>query len=417
MKKRYVVLFLLVVLSILTFLDRLAIAVAGPRIQNQLHISSTAWGWILGAFVLSCGIFEIPSGAMGDRRGQRLELTRIVAWWSLFTSLTGACRSFWQLLVVRFLFGVGEAGAYPNASGVISRWFPKQERARAQSFVWAASRLGGMLAPLLLVPMETKLGWRAIFGMLGVLGGVWAIAWWSWFHDRPSMQPGIQPQELAEIGEPKLMEDQDGVPWRRLLTARPLWLIAGAYWCYAWGSWFYFAWFPTWLVRGAGFSEAQMGIFAALPFACGIVGNLVGGVMGDGLARARGVKIARRTMLTASLLLSSVLLLCMSVVHGHAAVVVVSSIGFGVMDLMLPSAWALCLDVGGSFAGTVTGVMNTAGQFGGLCSTILFGYVVRMMGNYHAALWVIAAMVCISGLLFSQVDASQPLLQDVEEAF
>ena len=154
MKQRHKVLGLLGALSVLTFVDRLAIAVAGPAIQSELHIQPQNWGWILSAYVLANGIFEMPSGALGDRHGQRGELTRIVAWWSAFTALTAWCRGFWQLVAVRFFFGMGSAGAYPNAAGVIARWFPMRERARSQGMVWAASRLGGALAPLLIVPVE-----------------------------------------------------------------------------------------------------------------------------------------------------------------------------------------------------------------------------------------------------------------------
>src|SRR5437879_9442843 len=132
MRQRHLVLILLVVLSIITYLDRVCIAVAGPRMQRELGISPERWGWVLGAFVLSYGLFEIPTGALGDRMGQRKVLTRIVVWWSVFTCLTGAALSSTQLLVTRFLFGMGEAGAYPNISGALARWFPAQERARTQ---------------------------------------------------------------------------------------------------------------------------------------------------------------------------------------------------------------------------------------------------------------------------------------------
>src|SRR5215469_6211867 len=162
-------------LSAITFLDRLAVAIAGPRIQDDLHIPPEKWGWVLGAFALAYGLFEIPSGAAGDRLGQRRVLTRIVAWWSVFTALTAAATGYVQLIVTQFLFGAGEAGAYPNASGVIARWFPKAERARAQGAVWAASRVGGALSPLLVVPMLHAVGWRIMFLALSALGLIWAI--------------------------------------------------------------------------------------------------------------------------------------------------------------------------------------------------------------------------------------------------
>jgi MFS transporter, ACS family, glucarate transporter len=177
-KKRHSVLLLLIALALITFLDRIAISSAGLRIQEDLHLSKEQWGWVLGAFILSYGIFEAPTGALGDRAGQRRVLTRIVLWWSAFTSLTGAARGFWQLLAIRFLFGIGEAGAYPNMSGVLARWFPVSEHARTQGFIWAASRFGGALAPLIVTPLQARIGWRWAFAILGAIGccGRWCGA-------------------------------------------------------------------------------------------------------------------------------------------------------------------------------------------------------------------------------------------------
>jgi MFS family permease len=412
LKKRYIVLFLLVVLSAITFLDRLSIAVSGPLIQDQLHIPPERWGWVLGAFVLSCGLFEIPSGAMGDRRGQRRELTRIVAWWSAFMAATAACFSFWQLVIVRFLFGAGEAGAYPNAAGVVSRWFPTTERARAQSFIWAASRLGGVLTPLLVVPLQARIGWRFVFVLFGVLGVAWAAAWWLWFRDSPQEQPGIRKEELNEIAKGAHGGRRDAIPWKRLLASRQLWMISIAYSCYAWGTYFYFTWFPSWMIRSAHFSERQMGFYAALPFLCGIIGNLAGGVVSDSLVKRYGLKFGRRVVLSIALIVGSGMLMGMSLVSGKTAVVALACLGFGVTDLMLPSAWSLCLDIGGEFAGTVSGVMNTAGQFGGALCTVLFGYMIRMTGSYNKPLWLVAFMVLCAALIFARVDASKTLFAD-----
>jgi ACS family glucarate transporter-like MFS transporter len=243
LKKRHGVLALLGAVSVITFIDRLAIAVAGPGLQRDVHLTAVEWGWVLSSYVIANTVFEIPSGALGDRYGQRAELTRIAAWWSVFTAVTGWCRTFWQLFVTRFLFGVGAAGAYPNAAGVIPHWFPKQERARSQGVVWAASRLGAAMAPLTLIPLQIRFGWRAIFWILGGVGLVWAVVWWTWFHDRPADQPGITRAELEEIGDGR-GSLHTSVPWRRLLALPQLWLITVAYGFYGWASWFIFPGFP-----------------------------------------------------------------------------------------------------------------------------------------------------------------------------
>ncbi len=410
MKKRYQVLLFLLALAIITFLDRIAIASAGPRIQDDLHISSEHWGWILGAFILSYGLFEAPTGALGDRLGQRRVLTRIVLWWSAFTSLTGAATGFLPLLATRFLFGAGEAGAYPNISGVLARWFPPGERARTQGFIWGASRFGGALAPLLVVPLQAAVGWRVAFVILGAAGMIWAICWRLWYHDEPANQPRISLAELEEIARHTAPKTHGDAPWERLLRRPQLWLVIVMYWCYAWGSWFYFGWFPVYLVKGAGFTEAEMGMFASLPFLLGTAGNLAGGFLSDRLAARFGLKVGRCAVGSVSLIASATLLVSMTLTHNHAAIVALSSLGLGVADLMLPATWAMCLDIGGEHAGAVTGIMNTAGQLGGFVCSVLFGYVVTATGSYQIPLWGVAAMVTIAAGLYWRIDPTRKLL-------
>ncbi len=406
MKQRHRVLVLLGLLSVLTFLDRLAVAVAGPAIQANLHIQPQNWGWILSAYVLANGIFEVPSGAMGDRRGQRGEMTRIVCWWSCFNVLTGWCRGFWQLCAARFFFGLGAAGAYPNIAGVIARWFPSQERARCQGLVWAASRLGGALAPVLIVPLVHFFGWRAAFRVLALAGFSWAAVWWFRFRNRPQDNPSVSAAELAEIGEIGSGHSETSIPWRRLFRSRALWLIVMAYGCYGCGSWFYFSWFPTWMVHSAGFSLNGV-LFASLPFLVGLAANLAGGQVGDRLTIRWGARLALRWIPATCLTLTALLLIAMALFHGKIAVVALSSLGFGMMDLMLPSAWALCLAIGGRLSGTATGMMNTAGQAGGFLCTVLFGYIVHATGSYNLPLWFIAGMVLVSAAIFTRIDCTQ----------
>jgi MFS family permease len=401
-------------LSVITYLDRVCIAIAGPRMQDDLDISPQRWGWVLGAFVLSYGVFEIPTGALGDRWGQRKVLTRIVVWWSAFTSLTGAVSHYWMLLATRFLFGAGEAGAYPNMAGSVGRWFPAVERARAQGFVWAASRAGGALSPWLVVPLMAALGWRAAFWSFGALGLLWAAVWYAWYRDHPGSQPGISPQELEEIGTVEAYPDHAGVPWGKLFRSRQLWLLMAMYWCYVWGSMFYLTWFPTYLVKGRGFSEGEMGAFAALPFLLGVAGNLAGGFLSDGLSRRYGLRVGRRLVGSVSLTLSALFLVATALIEGKVVAILLLALGFGAMDCMLPSAWAICLDVGGKYAGVVSGAMNSAGQAGGLVCSVLFGYLVQAFGSYDVPLLVVGAMVMVSAGLYGLIDPTRQLVPPEE---
>src|SRR5579862_3524713 len=199
---------LLVLLFGITYLDRICISVAGPRMHEDLHISPVGWGWVTGVFTISYCLFEIPTGILADRIGPRRVLTRIVLWWSAFTALTGAVTSYYPLLVTRFLFGAGEAGAFPTASVVISRWFPPSRRATMLGITLMASQIGGALAPLLVVPIQSRYGWRASFFVFGVLGIGWATAWYAWFRDSPEEKSGM---ETTEPPAPHRF------PWRAVL--------------------------------------------------------------------------------------------------------------------------------------------------------------------------------------------------------
>ena len=181
---------LLVLLFAITYLDRVCISVAGPRMQEDLGIDAIGWGWVTGMFTLAYCLFEIPTGMMGDRLGPRRVLTRIVVWWSAFTALTGAMTGFSALLLTRFLFGAGEAGAFPTASVVVSRWFPPRQRATMSGVNLMASQIGGAVAPLLVLPIQMRYGWRMSFYVFGVAGLAWSAVWYAWFRDSPEEKRG-----------------------------------------------------------------------------------------------------------------------------------------------------------------------------------------------------------------------------------
>lgn len=392
---RHRLLALLASLSVLTFLDRLCISAAGPRMQAELGLSPEQWGVVLSAFVLSYGLFEIPTGMMGDRSGQRSVLTRIVLWWSGFTALTGVVSGYVPLVVTRFLFGAGEAGAYPNMAGVVRRWFPPVERARAQGFIWGASRFGGALAPLLVVPLQTAFGWRASFWIFGAIGVVWCAVWWRSYRDEGA------PYAIAPHGTPAAMFRQP-----------QLWLLLTMYGSYAWGSWFYFSWLHTFLVRGRGFSEAEMAVAASLPFLLGTASNIGGGYLSDAACRRFGIGRGRRLVGSSTLAAAALLLGAVPLASDRAITITLLSLSFAVMDLMLPTAWAICLDIGGAHSGAVSGAMNTAGQLGGFVCTLLFGFVVKYFESYDAPLVLIAAMLLLAAALFTRIDATRPLFPD-----
>ena len=411
MRYRHRVLTLLFFLSIITYLDRVCIAVAGPAMQKELDLSPTQWGWVVGIFALSYAIFEIPSGAMGDRIGPRRILTRIVLWWSAFTALTGVVSNYFVLLGVRFAFGAGEAGAYPNASSSVSRWFPTTERARAIGTVWMASRIGGALSPLLVVPIMVMWGWRSAFYIFGAVGVVWCVIWYWWYRDLPSEKAGVTPQELAEIGDTQ--RAPHGLPWGQVLRSANLWKIMLMYHTYCWGSYFYLSWMPTYLAKGRGFSPDEMKIYAMLPFIAGALGNLTGGTLSDIMVRKFGLSLGRRVIGTAGLAASALCMFFTGFTGDRYLAVALLTLGYFSMDCMLPPSWAVCTDVGGKYAGAVSGTMNMAGQFGSFMSSVAFGKLVdHYGGRYDIPLMIFGGFLAVSAVIFTRIDPTEQLVKE-----
>lgn len=384
MKKKYVILILLALLSVITFLDRNAISLAGKRITDELGLSASQFGWVLFAFTLSYGVLEIPSGWLGDRFGARKVLARIVLAWSAFTALTGLATGFLSLFTTRFLFGAGESGAYPNTAVAIRRWFPEAELGRAQSVIWMASRLGGALAPLIIIPLQISFGWRTAFFVLGGIGILWAVAWlWTY---RAS-------EEVAMEVQAKRVE---GITLVSFLRNGNFWLLMLMYYCYATGVFFFISWLPRYLQQGRGMAEGELMFSASLPFFLAAFGCLAGGVLSDWCVARWGVRTGRRVVPMVGLALAGIFLFGAAFVGSNAVAVVLLALGLALMDVTAPVAWAVATDFGGRSSGVVTGAMNSAGLLAGSVSAVATGYVIEHTGDYQVVV-VITAVVLLTG--------------------
>lgn len=403
MKRKNIILTMLIILGVVTFLDRINISVAGSSIMNDLNLSPEEWGWVQSAFILSYGLMQIPMGAFGDRRGHRKVLSLIVLWWSLFTALTGMAGGLASLLLIRFMFGVGEAGSSPCSTGVISRWFEKHEVGKAQGYVWAASRMGGALTPFVVIPVMMWLGWREAFYLLGALGVVWSIVWYAFYRDKKTTDT---PYIYKESNE------KTSINWKEIVRNRQFWIICAMYFFYAFGSWFFFSWFPTFMELGRGFDKSELTYAVAVPFIMSMIGNITGGYLTDKLTKKYGLKVGRKALGSSSLAVSAVCMFLAAFIPGKMTVFIFLSLCFGIFDLMLPSAWALCIDLGKKNAGAISGAMNTFGNIGGFCCGILFGYLVQASGNYNLPLYMIAGMLIISAVLFAFINPTKPIVKE-----
>src|SRR5262245_22551887 len=282
-RARYKVLAFTTILAIITYLDRVAISSAAPAVRSEMGLDAIEMGWVFSAFTWAYAIFEIPSGWMGDVLGPRRVLTRIVIWWSAFTAATGAAWSFVSLLAARLLFGIGEAGAFPNTSRSFAKWFPLNERGAAHGWVFMGTRMGGAITPPLVVALMTAIGWRRTFYAFGILGVIWAWFWWRWFRDEPSQHPEVNAAELALI-ESGGHEDAPthAFRWSELLSLNLL-LVYGMYFTMGYTLYFNLTWLPTYLKDERGFTLQQAGWLSAAVLFTGGVMTYVGGKLHDTL--------------------------------------------------------------------------------------------------------------------------------------
>jgi ACS family glucarate transporter-like MFS transporter len=396
-------------LAVVTYLDRICISAAAPAIMEELHLSYVEMGVVFSAFTLAYSLFEVPSGWLGDVRGPRRVLTRIVLWWSAFTMLTGAARGFGTLVAIRFLFGAGEAGAFPNVARSFSQWFPMRERGRANGVLFLGSRLGGMLSAPVALLLIARWGWRASFVAFGLLGVVWAAAWHAWYRDRPEEHPAVTARELAWIRQDGAGAATHATPWRQLLRFRNLYAICAMYFAFGYGLYFYFTWLPTYLTKELGFSQFGGGLFAALPFLLAGIADLAGGLLTDRLSRAHGLRVGRCYLGFAAFLTGAIFLLLSTASTAATTKAVLIALALASADLALGACWAVPLDVAPEHAGVITGCMNTLGNLGGLVGPLVIGVAVDRWGSWTFPFYVTAAVYASGAVAWLTIDPTRPL--------
>ncbi|HUJ19924.1 MAG TPA: MFS transporter [Bryobacteraceae bacterium] len=410
---RHVVLGLTVAAYLITYMDRVNIASAMPVIQRELGLSTVMAGWIFSSFRWGYALFQIPGGWLGDRIGPRRALALIVTWWSLFTTATALAWNAISMAAVRFLFGVGEAGAFPIATRALSRWILPAERGFAQGITHAGSRLGAALTPVIIVLLTVAYGWRVPFLVFGAVGVLWAAAWHWYYRDVPAEHAGVNAAERGLI-ESSLgcTATAPSVPWRRILKSSTLWTLSLMYFCYAYCISVYLDWFPTYLHDHRGFDLKRMGFYASLPLLAGTLGDVLGGWLSDRWVRRTGdLKAARRGVAVAGFLLAAGAILPATFTTMPAASVWYTCLAVFGLETTVGVSWAIPLDIGGDYAGSVSAVMNTCGNIGGAISPALLAYLVRFYG--WNVPFVVASGLCVAAAaLFGNIDATRTIFED-----
>ncbi len=401
---RWYVLLLISVMYLITYLDRVNISTAAPAISREFGFDKVTMGFIFSAFVWAYALFQVPGGWLSDRFGARGVLTGVVAYWSIMTAATAAAFSSLSFITVRFLFGVGEAGAFPGATRAMQLWYPQPERGLVQGVTHSASRLGAAVAPPIVVLIMSQFGWRAVFLICGAAGLLWSLWWAISYRNLPEEHGLVNRAELERIRgldekgaiRPPPIEKQTNVPWLTLIRSSNMWAIMCAYFTYVYCLWIFLSWLPSYLVDARHFTLLKVGLFASLPLFAGVIGDTVGGVATDWLLKKTGsAKIGRRVVAIVGLLGCAVFIVPAALTEDAYVAVYCLTASMFFLEFTIGPSWAVPMDTGGKYSGTVSGMMNMAGNFGGAISPIVFGFLAQG-GNWQAP-FIVAAALLVAG--------------------
>jgi MFS family permease len=413
---RYHILGLSVLLYAITYMDRVCINAAMPAIAKEFSFDKPTQALIFSAFFWGYSNLQVPGGWLVDRFGPRRMLSAIVLWWSTFTMLTVGAWNAISFVVIRCLFGVGEAGAFPGATRAFSRWLTPSERGFAQGVTHSGSRLSAAVTPLAVGWLIMQYGWRLPFLLFGSIGVVWTIIWFLWYRDRPEDHPSISQGELAWInaGRTAGKQAKSVLSWRKLLTQPNMWYVCIMYFCYGYVLWLFLNWLPTYFAEVHHFNLVQSGVYTMIPLLSGTLTNGLGGWLSDGIHRRTGnLRYSRRVVAISGFGIAVVFVpLCVLAPNPNIAVAAMS-LAFGGLELTTGVSWAVPLDIGRDQSGTVSGVMNMFGNWGGAVSPLLVGWLVKWFSWTPA--FVLGSFLClVAALLWFKIDPTKLVV--VEES-
>jgi MFS family permease len=423
---RYRVLAWLSALSLITYIDRVCIKEVQDDICGVVGIGDQGFAWVLAAFALSYSLFEVPTGLMGDRLGPRKVLCRIVLWWSVFTALTGCVwaftldsglvlpipslsgspfeiplvfNGFVLLILIRFLFGIGEAGAFPNIARAVRTWFPFSERGQAQGYIWMFGRWGGAMAPLLVAQLVGWFTWRGAFWFFGLVGLAWVVGFLWRYRDSPADHPLMNDAEralLTKDGPAK--ETPPPLSWSTLFKSRTFWLLCIMYFFSNCGWCFFITWDRKYYKEVLKIDQGTLEWLTGGPLFFGGIACMLGGFLTDRQVQLWGRRWGRTLQAFLANFLAGVFFIVALFMPWPLLTVGCLCLASFLKDFSMAVSWATCIDVGHRYAGTVSGFMNMVGNMGTFVSPPIVAYLARK-GDWDLALvysagMFVAAAVC-----------------------
>lgn len=386
--KRYGVVLVLFILSMITYIDRVCISAAKEPITTELHLSDAAMGFIFSVFALGYALAQIPAGWLADKAGPRVALTVVVALWSALTALTGAAWSFASLGAIRLVFGMAEAGAFPGSARAICNWLPTGERGRANGVLFSGSRLGAAISFPLLAWMLKGWPWRTSFLILGAMGTVWATFWLLWFRDWPAKP---LPVERAP--------SVSGGGLSKILRSKPMALAMAQYFASNFTFFICLSWMLPYLKRQYQLGDSQAATYAMAPLLVGATSQWFAGWLVDRIYRSQLRVWSRRLPGIIGFTLAAAGMVAVTGADSPRVAVACFTLAVFGAEMTISPSWVFCADIAGKDTGRVSGAMNMLGNVGSFASANAFPYLERVTGSTSAyfltaAVLNVIAIVC-----------------------
>ena len=398
---RFILVFSTFLLTVLLYIDRACISAAKEDITRDLNFDLTDFGWVMAMFTLGYALFQTPSGKLADSRGPRTIITTIVALWSVLTALTGTAWNFVSMMVIRFLFGAGEAGAFPSLAKVVFNWYPVRERGIIQGINFSGSRLGAAFALPLVAWMLTRMGWRWTFVIFGCFGLIFSILWYLLFRNKPEQSKAISAEEKEYILSTRQQPSSDkkaSLPFGRIISSRNMRMNMVQYICSNFTFYFTLTWMYPYLKERFALGGIEAGFYAMAPLVGGALGNWFSGILVDAIYRRGKLKLSRRLPAIIGFILAGFGIIMMSVSDSPQASIIFLTIAIFGADMTLSPSWAFCIDIGKENAGAVSGTMNMAGNLGAFVTIIAFPYLLGWTGS-HETFFYVCAILSVTAII------------------
>jgi ACS family glucarate transporter-like MFS transporter len=413
---RFVLVFSTFLLTVLLYIDRASISAAKVDICSDLGFIMTDFGWIMAVFTLGYALFQTPSGKLADTKGTRGVIASIVAIWSLLTAITGTAWNYTSMLIIRFLFGAGEAGAFPALSKVVYNWYPIRERGIIQGINFSGSRIGAAFAMPVVAWMISEIGWRATFLIFGAFGILYGLLWYLLFRNRPEDAGFIGTDEVEYIKKNRQQASsgaKDVLSLREIFKSTTMWKTMVQYICSNFTFYFSLTWMYPYIQERFQLGVVQAGLYTSIPLISGAAGNWLAGILVDMIYRTGRWKYSRRLPAIIGFALSAAGMIMVTQVSSPVMMIFFMSLAVFGADMTLSPSWAFCIDIGKENAGVVSATMNMAGNLGAFVTIIAFPYLFKWTASYEPFFIICALLSLVAILMWSSMNPEKAIIKNI----